>query len=68
MRRSSFQRDSLSLYSRHARLCDKRETRVSRGTPPFITKVGASPITKVRASPFIMKVGASSIPYIEDER
>jgi hypothetical protein len=48
-----------------------KETRVSRGTSSFITKVDMSPIpspiTKMRASPFIIKAGASPIPYIEDE-
>jgi hypothetical protein len=46
-----------------------KETRVSQGASPFITKVCASPIlspiTKVDASLFIMKAGTSPIPYIE---
>jgi hypothetical protein len=46
-----------------------KETRDSRVTSPFMTKVGASPISspimKVHASPFIMKAGASPIPNIE---
>jgi hypothetical protein len=46
-----------------------KKTRVSRGVPPFITKVGASPIPslimKACVSPFITKVGVSPILYIE---
>jgi hypothetical protein len=46
-----------------------KETRVARGTSPFITKAGASlipsSITKACASPFITKAGASPIPDIE---
>jgi hypothetical protein len=46
-----------------------KETHVSRGVSPFITKADASPIPspimKVCASPFITKAGASPIPNIE---
>jgi hypothetical protein len=46
-----------------------KELRVARGMPPFITKVGTSPIpspiTKAHTSPFIMKADASPIPNIE---
>jgi hypothetical protein len=47
----------------------EKETHISRGVSPFISKADASPIsspiTKARASPFIMKVGTSPIPNIE---
>jgi hypothetical protein len=46
-----------------------KETCISRGAPPFISKVGvspiSSPITKACTSPFITKVGASPISNIE---
>jgi hypothetical protein len=46
-----------------------KETRISRGASPFISKASVSPIpspiTKASASPFIMKVDASPIPNIE---
>jgi hypothetical protein len=46
-----------------------KETRVSRGVSPFITKAGSSlipfPIMKAGASPFITNAGASPILYIE---
>jgi hypothetical protein len=47
----------------------RKETHVSRGASPFISKAGASlipsTIMKARASPFITKVGVSPIPNIE---
>jgi hypothetical protein len=46
-----------------------KETRVARGTSPYIMKAGASsipsPIMKARASPFITEAGTSPIPNIE---
>jgi hypothetical protein len=46
-----------------------KETRISRGVSPFITKIGvsliSSAITKACTSPFIMKAGMSLIPNIE---
>jgi hypothetical protein len=46
-----------------------KETHISRGASPFITKADASPIAspimKACASPFITKAGASPIPNIE---
>jgi hypothetical protein len=46
-----------------------KETHVVRGTSPFITKAGVSPIPspiiKVCASPFITKAGGSLTPNIE---
>jgi hypothetical protein len=48
-----------------------KETHVSRGASPFITKASESPILspimKACASPFFMKAGAPPILYIEDE-